>query len=156
MRLSITLLTVLVICGILAEAIRADDEAAYRTQVLHDQFHCDPGTLHHRLENYFRAGSADSEWAPRAEIGLSDWFRTSADGSDVDVACVGDLCAVDFLVSFHEFRTTYRPMVEEWEQAKHGGFLKDSFSFPRGDGSTRLFVFRDSFDPAGLPDRPCE
>ena len=156
MRLSLYFLTVVVLCSVTARTAGADEDAAYRRQVLHDQFYCDPGTLHHRLENYFREGDADSEWAPRAEIGLSDWFRTSENGGDVDVACVSDLCAVDFRVSYHEFRTTYRPMVEEWEQAKHAGFLKDSFSFPRGDGSTRLFVFRGSFDPAHLPDRPCE
>ncbi len=156
MRLSVSFLFVSIFCIAVADTASSGDDSAYRTQVLHDQFYCDPGTLHHRLENYFQAGSAVSDWATRAETGLSDWFRTSENNGDVDVTCVADLCAVDFRVSFHEFATTYRSMVEEWEQAKHAGFLKDSFSFPRGDGSTRLFVFRDSFDPANLPDRPCE
>lgn len=150
MRLSYGLCLILLVGNAVGETVAADDDAACRTQALIDQFHCDPGSLHHRLQNYFVASGHDDEWSPRAEVRLSDWFKTAEGGDDVEVACVADLCAVDFFVSFHEFATTYRSMTQEWDRAKHEGFLKESFFFPRGDGSTRLFVFRDSFDPASL------
>ena len=150
MRLSKFAFILATLVAISAELARANEVDTYRAEVLRYLFDCDPGSLHHKLQDYFNESGRDDEWSPRAEIQISDWFTPEENSSKVDVTCAGDLCAVDFLMSFHEFATEHRPVVQEWKESAHTGYLPEGLHFPRPDGSTRLFVFRDSFDPVDL------
>ena len=103
--------------------------------------------LYHKLQDRFGASNRDDEWSPRSEIQLSDWFTPDDSSNKIDVTCVDEICAVDFLMSFHEFATDHRPVIQAWRESAHTGYLPEALHFRRPDGSTRLFVFRESFDP---------
>ena len=150
MRLPISFFIVAVLFAAFADSANADEDTEYRAYVLRYLFECDPGSLHHQLQDYYGVSARDDEWSPRAEIRLSDWFTPDEDSRKVDVTCAAEICVVDFLMSFHEFATDHRSVVREWVDTGHAGFLPEGLHFPRYDGSTRLFVFRDSFDPAAL------
>ncbi len=150
MRSSLSVIVVAVLFAVCAESASAKDVATYRAEVLRFLFECDPGSLHHQLQDHFGASNRDDDWSPRAEIRLSDWFMPEENASKVDVTCGADICTVDFFMSFHEFATEHRSVVERWKEAVQSGFLPEGLHFPRYDGSTRLFVFRASFDPADL------
>ncbi len=150
MRFSLSGFVVAVLFAVCAESASAEEKATYRAEVLRYLFECDPGSLHHQLQDHFGASNRDDEWSPRAEIRLSDWFTPEGNASKVDVTCGADICTVDFLMSFHEFATEHRSVVERWKESGPPGFLPEGLHFPRYNGSTRLFVFRDSFDPDSL------
>ncbi len=140
-------------CDVAADALNKTDELPQSARALLEKCECDAGDLHHRLQNHFTAGATDDEWSPRAELRLTDWFETNANSGKIAATCVADMCAIDFLVTYYEFSRSYEHRAYEWDQAKHAGFLPVSLFFPRGDGSTRLFVFRDSFDASKLRER---
>jgi len=150
MRLIIFFSLIAISSDVLAENGSADDSIAGRAKALLFQYHCDPGSLHHRLQDYFLASRADDEWSSRAAVRLSDWLEADDNSDEVAVACKADICTVDFHVPFSQYASRFGDRVEEWDQAKHAGFLPESVSFPKHDGSTRLFIFRDSFDPEAL------
>jgi len=150
MRLFTSFLLVAVFCNAAAEIWNANDETSDNARSLLEQCDCDPGSLHRQLEAHFLGSRSDDEWSPRAEVQLSNWFETDRNSDEVAVTCVVDMCAVDFFVPFSQFSSNYEGSAQEWEQAKHSGFLPISLFFPRWDGSTRVFIFRDSFDPAAL------
>ena len=149
MRYRITVLIVTTLLAFRPESAAAEDGASYRAEVLRYLFECDPGALHHQLQDYFSASARDNEWSPRAEIRLLDWFASDSNNK-IEVTCASDICAVDFLMSPHEFATEHRSVVREWVDNAHPGYLPEGLHFPRFDGSTRLFLFRSSFDPADL------
>jgi len=150
MRFFISLFLVAVSYNAAAELWNADDEISDRARSLLEQCDCDPGALHHQLEAHYQGSRGDGEWSPRAEVHLSSWFEADGNSDDVAVSCVVDMCVVDFFVPFSQFSSRYKARAAEWEQEKQPGFLRISLFFPRWDGSTRLFIFRDSFDPAAL------
>ncbi len=150
MRFSMSAILVAALFAVFAESARADIVATYKAHVLRYSFECDPGALHHELQNYFDASAPDDEWSSRAETQLSAWFAPDQGSSKVEVTCMAELCAVDFLMSPHEFASEHRSVVYEWTATARSGYLPEGLYFPRHDGSTRLFVFRDSFDPEEL------
>ena len=142
-----------VVFGMETEGVNAEAILPESAKVLLDKCECDAGELHHMLENHFRAGTIDEGWSRRAAFRLKEWFETEGNIGKIAATCVADMCAVDFLVTFYEFARIHEQRAYEWDQAKHAGYLPVSLFFPRGDGSTRLFVFRDSFDAASLKQR---
>ncbi len=148
--LTISLFLVATLFKVTAVAGDTADEFPESARVLLDKCECDAGALHHLLANHFRASGSDDEWSPRAEVRLRDWFAAGGNRGKIAATCVVDMCAVDFFVTFYEFSQRHEYRAYEWDQAEHAGFLPISLFFPRGDGSTRLYVFRDTFDAAAL------
>ena len=146
----ISLFLVAALSNVAAVAQDTTDDVPQSARVLLDKCECDAGALHHLLANHFRASPSDDDWSPRAEVRLKDWFETEGNRGKIAATCVVDMCAVDFFVTFYEFSRSHEHRAYEWDQAKHAGFLPISLFFPRGDGSTRLYVFRDTFDAAAL------
>ncbi len=118
--------------------------------VLFDMFHDNVGRFKRQLEAYYLTSDTDDEWSPSAAAALSEWYHSGDNGDEIISDCATDICVVDLYVSYKVFLRKYRAKARQWGLSEQEGFLPKSFFFPNPDGSIRIYVFRDTFDPESL------
>lgn len=125
------------------------DSVLARSRVLNNMFFGNGRVFSQQLAAHHLASYTDDEWSPRATASLTEWFGNGDDG-DIVVDCAADICLIDFFVPDRDFMRNYRIKARQWGKSEPEGFMRASYFFRNQDGSTRLYFFRDSFDPESL------